>query len=510
LITTAPFKKIFAGGIQTELRPLLRDLMTMLIYDITRSCAALLETRFAKTLPASLAAGDYESWIAAILDEVTLGLHNFFELSDVGVLLVDYKRQEYRSIARQGIFLEPLKPNIYRQAFGAGLIGRCHRLGETVLISDTSRELDMLHVPGVPILSELLVPIKISLPSQPPQVLAIFDVGNVKKNAFDVQQQSLLETVAECLAPVLYNPALYLEQTAPSLGVNGSEWESLIRMLSFTNTYLTASRRRNALQISQAAGSLAETVTARATRTSHEAARIEETARVTEEVGLAAQQIASEAHQLSALAEITGGQMAISQHEVVETVRAMQKLAEAANHGSLAGNTLLQKLAEIKQVGALLEEIGEETNLLALNATIEAAGAGTVGRRFGVVATEVRELAERVKVESRYIRNMLREVEEQGQKLSRSSAEIADEITGLSRQLDIANVALSQALALVRQTEAGILMVENLTERQEEAGNAIDLAMRTAREAFQLMAREEAELAVAIVQLKEVAARLSG
>lgn len=502
-----PFIRMFAGSSQSELRPLLRDLMASLIYDITRSCAAYLEVRQGKAI-ADL--NNSEELISSLLDEITLGLHKFFELSDVGILLVDSSRKEYRSIARQGVFLEPLKPGVYRQPFGVGLIGRCHSLGETLLINDTSRESDMHKVPGVPILSELLVPVKFISPGQSAEVLAIFDVGNTKKNAFDTQQQALLETVAECLAPVLFNPALYLQQTVPILNVTNPEWEALGRTLSFANTYLRASRRRNALQISQAAGSLVETVAVQAKKADEQARRIEETAQVAEEVGLAAQQIAAEAHQLSALAEVTGGQMVMSQREVTETARAMQRLADTAGESEKAGNTLLQRLAEIRRVGGLLEEVGEETNLLALNATIEAAGAGVVGRRFGVVAAEVRELAERVKIESRYIRNVLREVETQGEELRRRSTEMAHEITTLSEQLNIANIALSQALTLVQQTEAGIRTVEQLTETQEEAGKAIDTSMRNAREVVQAMAREEAELAVAVVQLKEIAARLGG
>ena len=44
----------------------------------------------------------------------------------------------------------------------------------------------------------------------------------------------------------------------------------------------------------------------------------------------------------------------------------------------------------------IIEEISEQITLRALNAQIEAAGAGKYGKRFTVVAQEVKRLADRV------------------------------------------------------------------------------------------------------------------
>jgi hypothetical protein len=498
---------IFDNRVHRQLQPLLKELMAALIYDITRSCKAYLEAR-----PDLSSNDDVEAHTQTlrklILDEITLGLHQFFDLTDVGVLWVDHIRREYISLARSGDFVEPLKPGIYRQPFGVGLIGRCHKIGATLLINDTSRESDMLHVVGVPILSELLVPIKYEVPEMLPRVVAIFDIGNVKRNAFDLKQQELLEIVAACLGPALYEPVKYLARLEPTMSATSHEWDSLIRTLSFMNTYLAASRRRSALEISEAAGTLAETAQVQASKATEQAERVEKTVQAAVELGAAAQQVAAQTRQLSILGEVTAKQVTISQTEVSETVSAMQDLARATNLNAMLGSTLIERLTEIQRVGVLLEDVGEETSLLALNATIEAAGAAGLGQRFGVVATEVRELAERVKIESRYIRNLLREVETQGHELYLSSTEIGHSIIQLSTQLTSASTTLLEALELVKLTETNIRTVEQLTEKQEHAGTVIVSSMEEAREITRLMAREESELAEAIAQLKEIAARL--
>ena len=55
-------------------------------------------------------------------------------------------------------------------------------------------------------------------------------------------------------------------------------------------------------------------------------------------------------------------------------------------------------------------ELAEQTNILAINAAIEAAGAGEAGARFGVVADEIRKLADRVTGSTKSIRGVLDDV----------------------------------------------------------------------------------------------------
>jgi methyl-accepting chemotaxis protein len=76
-------------------------------------------------------------------------------------------------------------------------------------------------------------------------------------------------------------------------------------------------------------------------------------------------------------------------------------------------NHMLDLGKRSQQIGGILEiinELAEQTNILSINATVEAAGAGEAGRRFAVVADEIRKLADRVGGSTKEIRSLIEEI----------------------------------------------------------------------------------------------------
>ena len=83
-------------------------------------------------------------------------------------------------------------------------------------------------------------------------------------------------------------------------------------------------------------------------------------------------------------------------HEIITAMRAIERSS-----------------AQMTTIIDVIDDIALQTNLLALNAGVEAARAGEAGRGFGVVATEVRNLAVRASESAREIRSLITESSDQ-------------------------------------------------------------------------------------------------
>jgi len=105
---------------------------------------------------------------------------------------------------------------------------------------------------------------------------------------------------------------------------------------------------------------------------------------------------------------------------------------------------LAERVGDINQILALINEIADQTNLLALNAAIEAARAGDSGRGFAVVADEVRRLAERSKT---------------------SAAKIASIIQGAQSESNATVMAMEQS---AKQMLQGLTLLAGVVEASDQ------------------------------------------
>jgi methyl-accepting chemotaxis protein len=147
-----------------------------------------------------------------------------------------------------------------------------------------------------------------------------------------------------------------------------------------------------------------------ATGAKEQASAMSEISTTISELLATSRQIAESARRVAEIAEQTAGAAKTGDLQVEkgrESINGIRRQVDVIVHHML---DLGKKSQQIGSVLEIVSELAEQTNILAINATIEAAGAGEAGRRFGVVADEIRKLADRVGGSTKEIRGLIDDV----------------------------------------------------------------------------------------------------
>jgi len=204
----------------------------------------------------------------------------------------------------------------------------------------------------------------------------------------------------------------------------------------------------------------------------------------------ASQQATGSKQQATAMSEIstTITELLATSRQIAESAQRVAQLAQEAAASARSGETtvdrgndamggtrrqielvvgqMLDLGKKSQQIGAVLDivsELAEQTNILAINATIEAAGAGEAGRRFSVVAEEIRGLIEDV----RGAVNTTVMTTESGSKA----------VEGGVRQFSDVAVAFKQIVGIVGTTVEAAREIELSTKQQATAVEQVNVAI---------------------------------
>lgn len=125
----------------------------------------------------------------------------------------------------------------------------------------------------------------------------------------------------------------------------------------------------------------------------------------------------------------------------LKIVEELVEKTEATNKAAIEIQNVIHSTKEsaekIENASNMIRNIAEQTNLLALNAAIEAARAGEAGRGFGVVADEIRKLAEQSNGFTEDIAVIVND-------LSSKTEQAVKTVDGVTKIIEIQNKSVSQ------------------------------------------------------------------
>jgi methyl-accepting chemotaxis protein len=136
------------------------------------------------------------------------------------------------------------------------------------------------------------------------------------------------------------------------------------------------------------------------------------------------------------------------------------------------------KSKEISKVMDLINTLADQTKLIAFNAALEASSAGESGKRFSVVASEIRRLADSVTDSTREIEERIQEIQDAISRLVITSEKGAGSIQlGMQVSLETAN-DLNALVQAATKTSSAAQQISLSTRQQKTASSQVVIALR--------------------------------
>ena len=231
-------------------------------------------------------------------------------------------------------------------------------------------------------------------------------------------------------------------------------------------------------ELQAAANQQATATKEQATAMSEISTTISELLATSRQIAESAQRVAQVAGQTAAAARAGDGTVATA-HDSISAIRRQVDLI--VNH-------MMELAKKSQQIGAVLDivaELAEQTNILAINATIEAAGANEAGKRFAVVADEIRKLADRVAGSTKEIRGLIEDVRSSVNTTIMTTEGGSKSVDAGAKQFSEVAAAFAEIAGLVGTTTEAAREIELSTKQQSTAVEQVKVAITNAAQATQ-------------------------
>ncbi len=228
-----------------------------------------------------------------------------------------------------------------------------------------------------------------------------------------------------------------------------------------------------------------------------------------EELARSFSQIVDRANTGQNLAGNTLTQARKGQKLIDKNAEALQKIREQSQNSIEKTQNFVSQSQQINQIFETIQTIVAQTKMIALNASIEAAGSGAGGRRFSVIASEIRKLADQST-------KLLTEISRTVHVLQASTIEMIDSLEteiqtiegGVTHAKRIQQV-FKNILDMTEENAESVKQISGVASQQTIAHEQIVESIAQMSETANKIAESSNNLSDLTVQFDELARKLS-
>jgi len=262
------------------------------------------------------------------------------------------------------------------------------------------------------------------------------------------------------------------------------------------------------LQLSSSANEIMAISAQQASGATEQASAVQQATTTSEEIAVTAKQVAENSLRVESLAEQASQASSHGVQAVDSAVGGMSGLKQQVQSIAEAMLDLGENSQKIGGIVDIIDEISDQTNLLALNAAIEAAGAGEAGKRFSIVANEVKRLAERTVDATGQIKTLIEEI----QKATNSTIMLTEEgtkgVDSASQLVARISEELANIITMVQETTSAAREIKLSTQQQTTASEQMAETIAEVRDVAAQVAASAQETTQSITELTALAERL--
>ncbi len=230
--------------------------------------------------------------------------------------------------------------------------------------------------------------------------------------------------------------------------------------------------------VNTGAVSIAESLATQVAISSEMSASMAEITATTEELLASSTQIAEHSGAVLDLANVTWESSKTGAEAMELAISKMNAIQQDTENSLREIIALGVTSKEIGKIMGIITTIADQTKLIAFNAALEAASAGDAGRRFGVVAAEIRHLADNVTDSTKEIEGKVGEIQGSISRLVLTSEKGAHSIQEGLTAIGNTSDRLCEIVDVARQTTDAAQQISQSTRQQTTASNQIVVALR--------------------------------